>query len=69
MDRNNTRTATAVPTSMTSEEREFFQAMGERIAEVGGQMNERLELIDIDHRRRAFLSGHAHASQGRLPEL
>ena len=33
MDRNNTRTATAVPTSMTSEEREFFQAMGERIAE------------------------------------
>jgi len=33
MDRNNTRTATTVPTSMTSEEREFFQAMGERIAE------------------------------------
>jgi transcriptional regulator with XRE-family HTH domain len=33
MDRNNTRTATAVPTSMTSEERAFFQAMGERIAE------------------------------------
>jgi transcriptional regulator with XRE-family HTH domain len=33
MDRNNTRTATAVPTSMTSEERAFFQTMGERIAE------------------------------------
>lgn len=33
MDRNTIHAATAVPTSMTSDERAFFQAMGERIAE------------------------------------
>jgi len=33
MDRNTIRAATAVPTSMTPDERVFFQAMGERIAE------------------------------------
>jgi transcriptional regulator with XRE-family HTH domain len=33
MDCNHTRTATAVPTSMTPDERAFFQAMGRRISE------------------------------------
>ncbi len=33
MDRNNTRPATAMPTTMSSDEKAFFQAMGERIAE------------------------------------
>ena len=33
MDRNTIRATTAVPTAMTSDERAFFQAMGERIAD------------------------------------
>ena len=33
MDRNTIRAATTVPTAMTPDERAFFQAMGERIAE------------------------------------
>jgi transcriptional regulator with XRE-family HTH domain len=33
MDCNHTRTATVVPTSMSPDERVFFQALGQRIAE------------------------------------
>lgn len=33
MDRNSIRAMTAVPTSMTPDERAFFQAMGDRVAD------------------------------------